>query len=310
MENYNFESSYVVLGEPKDPVRGIHKGILARHGFKHILSTGEYQPIEDAVIKGEADLLICDVDMPGGDFCDLVYRIRHGEIGKNPFLMIFATTARPSQEMVARVVDSGVDDLIIKPVSLDTIFERIVNLTDDRKQFEVTSDYVGPDRRNKSRRNKQSLALVDVPNTLKLKAEGKISSKELQSMIDAATNKINDQKLEQHSVQVSWLVNQLLPLYEAGEIDDKLLKHLDNLLFISRDIGRRLALGDYDHVAEICHSLHDVAVSVREKYEKPNPKDLKLLEKLSQAVEGGFKLDRSKTGIARDISQTISQRHG
>ncbi len=106
------------------------------------------------------------------------------------------------------------------------------------------------------------------------------------------------------------LVNQLLPLYKDDLIDEKLLKHLDNLLFISRDIGRRLALGDYDHVAEICHSLHDVAVSVREKYEKPNPKDLKLLEKLAQAVEGGFKLDRSKVGIARDISQSISQRHG
>ncbi len=308
MPRYDYKHSQLAIGEPNSQVREVHKGDLFRHGFRNILDTGKLEPITKAVVEGKIDLLICDMETPGGDLCDLITKIRHNEIGYNPFLVIIATTSAPNEEMVTRAIDSGADDLIIKPVSTDVIFDRIVALTNARKPFVVTTDYIGPDRRKKPRPGAQQVPLLTVPNILRMKAFGKTSVSELQKAIDIASKLINDQKLERHATQVRWLVDHILPRYESKKIDDRLREMVDRLVYVSQDISRRLADSKFVHVADLCNTLYTVANAIRQNYKKPDAKDIKLLPELAQAIETSFKLEPEESKMIKDISESVVRR--
>ncbi|MBT4769388.1 MAG: response regulator [Rhodospirillaceae bacterium] len=308
MPRYDYKHSQLALVEPNSQVREVHKGDLFRRGFRNILDSGKLEPITSAIVEGKVDLLICDIESPGGDLCDLIKKVRHNEIGYNPFLVIIATTSSPSEDMVTRAIDAGADDLIIKPVSTDVIFDRIVALTNARKPFVVTTDYIGPDRRKKSRPGTQQIPLLTVPNILRLKAFGKTSVSELQKVIDIASKLINDQKLERHAAQVRWLVDHIMPRYEAKKIDDRLREMMDRLVYVSQDISRRLADSKFAHVGDLCNTLYTVANTIRQNYKKPDTKDIKLLPELAQAIEAAFKLEPEQSKMVKDISESVVRR--
>src|SRR3546814_3825292 len=108
--------------------------------------------------------------MPGGDSVALVRDIREGRAGGNPFLATIVTAWGPSLALTALVSESGADDLLAKPVSLEQILERISVLVYQRKPYIVTGDYIGPERHPDDEPGVTRLA---IPNTLKAKVDRK-----------------------------------------------------------------------------------------------------------------------------------------
>ena len=116
-------------------------------------------------------MLICGTEFPDGDACKFIAAIRHSEIGANPFIPVIATTWDPTPELVRKIIDSGADDLVVKPISVGHLLERVQSLVYKRKPFVVTTDYVGPDRHRTPSRMAET-ALIDVPNPLKARITG------------------------------------------------------------------------------------------------------------------------------------------
>ncbi|MBK0572118.1 response regulator receiver protein, partial [Klebsiella pneumoniae] len=73
--------------------------------------------------------------------------LRQGGQGFNPFIVIIVTAWEKSGALVSRVVNSGADDLLLRPFSTTLLGQRIETHVERRKGFVVTTDYVGPDRR-------------------------------------------------------------------------------------------------------------------------------------------------------------------
>src|SRR5579871_3730200 len=70
-------------------------------------------------ISASPDLVLCDVDLPGLDFCTMAQEIRQGRASRNPFAVLIAT-ARPSTGTdLARVMRSGIDYIVLKPMTAD-----------------------------------------------------------------------------------------------------------------------------------------------------------------------------------------------
>ena len=308
MENFSFENIRVLVGDPNREVRDAIRGGLYGHGFRYIIVTDRMSVVETAVATNKVDLLICDIELPDGDFYDLTYRIRHHELGDNPFIVVTALITAPTLQMVKRIFDSGCDDLVPKPISTGLLFERVLNLARNRKRFVVTSDYIGPNRRAKARLEIQQNHEIDVPNPLTAKATDDTSAEDLQAEIDRVANLLNEQKMECHAYQIAYLVERIVPLYEDGAADESVISHLDRLLYVSEDINRRLKGTRYHHVGERCLSMVNVVRAVRQAPLSPDRKDISLLPALAQAIKCAFESKENVVALAHDISDTVKRR--
>lgn len=188
-------SVQMMLGEANVQVRRTVADTLRHHGYHSIRDTSQFEQIHEAVSEDQIDVLICDVDLGGQDLCDLIYKVRHHQIGQNPFLVTLTLTANPTADTVHKIVNCGSDDLLLKPVSVGQIIERLKILTLKRKGFVVTTDYIGPDRRkNGARPGAVEIPVVNVPNPLHYKQQGDADMTQMQADIHQAAQLINDQK--------------------------------------------------------------------------------------------------------------------
>jgi CheY-like chemotaxis protein len=70
--------------------------------------------------------VLMDIYMPGMDGTEATEKIRVNESGSDKRSRIIAITANESEESVKRCYDSGMDDYLVKPFTLDTLKEKLV----------------------------------------------------------------------------------------------------------------------------------------------------------------------------------------
>lgn len=282
--------------------RNAVRTILRNAGFHEIRIATTIEEMEQFLVDNTPDLIISESNLPDGDLCKFVRRLRHHEVGTNPFLPVIALTPDPTPELVADVVDTGVDALLAKPISTQQLQDRIIALIEQRKPFVVTSDYIGPDRRKPSERD-GSIELLDVPNTLRAKATGEKVDLEMQSKIDSMIAAVNIQKIERYGDQMGWLINEIGASLDAGEIDESIRRNITKLIYVAEDTSRRVTGTKYDHVADLCRSLIKVSQSVVDAGEEPSRREMKLIPPLARAIQKGF--ESGTTATAREIYASI-----
>jgi DNA-binding response OmpR family regulator len=303
----NYDRVKILLVSPDLNTRDTVKIILRNAGFRDITTGQRLGDVTDNMALVAPDLLICEAQFPDGDPCQLIHKMRHHDVGTNPFLPVIMLTWNASEDVVKKVVNSGADDLLIKPISAGQMIDRINLLVHARKPFVVTTDYIGPDRRKAPRAGSVEIPRIEVPNTLRAKATGAKETINIQKAIDETVAKVNLQKLERHAVQIGILVELILPAYENNEVDSELAGHLERLLFVSEDTSRRLGGTRYDHISELCKTLVTVTGSINTNMQNPATKDLKLLKPLSQAIQGAFNVGDEVAMLARKIAASIAE---
>lgn len=305
-QQLQYENVNALLIDSDIGARDSLKALLANIGFRGVRVGADAGAFMRGVNDETLDLLICDTNLPGGDFCELAWQVRHHQIGRNPFLPIIAIAWEPTLEHVYRVIDTGADHLLCKPISTAMLFGHIQLLVKQRKPFMVTSDYVGPERKKGLIIAPES-APIDVPNTLRHKAEGTYDERNLQQILDAAINQVNRQKLARHSEHAVLLATEILACYRNNQVDAGLVRHLDRLIYLAEDTDRRMRVGNMAHVSDLCQSLLKVALSVRQSYMTPDPKDLQLLLPVCQAIERAFKAGGAEIDAARALASTVGR---
>jgi len=315
MDNFSLDKVDVLLIDPDPKVRAMVRSILQTSGFRKVKEgTGLKDIMYEFQIK-MPDMIISDIKLPDGNFNTFVYKLRHHDIGTNPFLPILAMAASPTADDIRAVVQAGADDLITKPLSPGQFTQRIKALITSRKPFMVTSAYIGPDRRKeeeKKRPGRKHVPSVEVPNVLKAKSmPGQIFNEtQLQLDIRASINNVNLQKLGSHADQTTELVDKIVPSLAFGSPDDATTKALKRLLYVSEDIARRMVGTKFDHVSELCQSLIEVTGRILEAGEFPSPKDVDLLKPLSTAISHGFdESDTDAAKMAHKISESVLTKH-
>lgn len=277
----------VLLIDPDLHTRTTTKTILRNAGFYKIRTSRSLRELRQEIDLSIPELLISEAELEDGDFCRFVQDLRHNDTGTNPFLNVIALTWQPTSELVSRVVNSGADDLLAKPLSTGRVLDRITTLIEARRPFVVTSDYIGPDRR-RSEARVTTIPLIEVPNTLRAVATGEGLSAEIQDAIDAMIIEVNHQKLERHAFQIGWLVDRILEAFEGPTPPRIADEHLGRLVYVAEDMKRRVAGTRFDHVASLCVSLAKATQAVRVAPRGAHGKQVRLLKPLAQAVQAGF----------------------
>ncbi|MED6311801.1 MAG: response regulator [Pseudomonadota bacterium] len=309
MAQENVDNVIMLLADGKAEMRRLMYDGFRSYGMREVRDFSNFQALEVAASAGvPPDLIVTDTTLPGGDIFELIGKIRTGDIGCYPFVPIILLTWNADGEVIKKAVDCGADYILAAPFAPADVFKRVRILINDRKPFIVTSDYIGPDRRRDPGRGDSSIPLIDVPNTLRTKANGEVLDlMELSAAVNDAMSEINDQRLVRHSYQINLLVEMIVPAYGKEEVAPVIRVHVQRLAAVAEEVSSRLAGSRFEHVAELCQNLSEVAASINSNWQSPNQKDIDLLKPLSQAVLTSFNPDRDSSDMAGEIAGMVSK---
>ncbi len=171
MQQIKFSDVQVILVDSQRNIRHLLQNALHAVGFRNIQGVGRIGDLRELMTIKTPDLIIVDIDEDRKTVCQTIQEIRNRELGESPFVVVLALTWNAETEAINAALDAGTDDIVTKPVSARMLQDRVSNLVQNRKEFIVTSSYVGPDRRTGERRSSaDELPSLKVPNSLRYKA--------------------------------------------------------------------------------------------------------------------------------------------
>ncbi len=256
MTRLTYDTSEALVYDPVSANRMATRAVLYTLGFRKIETVGTLKAFADHLRKRPPDLAICEVQGVDTQLCEMIQTLRQGGEGANPFIVIIATAWEKNADLIARVVNSGADDLLLRPFSTALLGSRIETHIQRRKGFVVTTDYVGPDRRRDHTRPSNA-ELFEPPNSLKMKAKDRLTPEETAHRLDmelkAAKDVLNAEKLRRDAFQVciQWrLMQEHMP--GRGPAGEGELTRIGQLV---RSIAKRSRDTDFEQAAGWCESI-------------------------------------------------------
>ncbi len=98
---------------------------ISKLGFEYEVASNGQMAV-DMCKSNFYPFVLMDIYMPGMDGTEATEKIRDNESGSDKRSRIIAITANESEESVKRCYDSGMDDYLVKPFTLDTLKEKLV----------------------------------------------------------------------------------------------------------------------------------------------------------------------------------------
>lgn len=147
----NLSKATVLLLQNNQTELDILGQVFIGFGVKAIRKCLSLNEADDCIKHGILfDLIIVDCDMPGGAGFDFVTRLRRMEDNDNRLTPIMLVSGHTVPSSISKARDCGANFVVAKPITPKTMFDRVMWLAREERQFVVTDTYAGPDRRHKT----------------------------------------------------------------------------------------------------------------------------------------------------------------
>lgn len=137
----------ILLVENDQAMRVLVRDVLNAFGIKNIVTAQDGSRAYTELRQFPADFVITDWEMEPMDGIELTQMVRSASDSPNPFVPIIMLTAHAQLERIIKARDCGVTEFLAKPVTPKNLYDRIIGMIENPRQFVRTSDYFGPDRR-------------------------------------------------------------------------------------------------------------------------------------------------------------------
>lgn len=304
MGRLNYESTETLIFDPVAANRNATRAALYTLGFRRIDTVSTLDAFVDAIRRKPPDLALCEAQGANDVLCRTIQELRQGAAGFNPFIVIIVTAWEKSSAMVTRVINSGADDLLLRPFSTTLLGQRIESHVERRKGFVVTSDYVGPDRR-KDMSRPSNVELFEPPNSLKMKAKDRLTADEVTSRLDselrAARDVLNSEKLRRDAFQIS-ILWRLMQEHISGA--GSYAAELTKLAALAKAVARRCRDTDYETAIDWCDSISAAAEGLQAGVDRNAA--MHLLGHAALSLNHVFHSEKSPTDILTEIDATVA----
>ena len=308
MTDLNLSDIGVVLLEAQYNIRSIIKHALMDIGCRNLYECGTPEEARNLVRMMGPELLLADLDAGRQEVCDLVEDIRYRRCGADPFLVVIATTWEPSPGKVRRAIDSGIDDIVTKPISVSILKDRVENQIHNRKNFVATASYLGPDRRHEGEREDDETTVIRVPNNLRYKVTGDAGAVVDDRAVAETMEAITHQKIQRISIEVTGHALQLENLVVSGAAAGRTRIKIDEITRNTDEIARYLS-GENRNIPP---GLEGIVVSMQRALaglaaaKKPAARDVEVLRLHAQAINAAL-LDQDGAGevVAQALRQVV-----
>ena len=150
MSEYRFDRLKVLVVDDNVHMRKLVTTILQAFGVIQILEADNGERGWAALRESNPDVVILDWVMEGMSGVELIRMIRTNPQAPNPFVPVIMLTGHTSLEHVREARDAGVNEFIVKPVSVKTMMSRLVAVIEHPRPFVRTMSFFGPCRRRRN----------------------------------------------------------------------------------------------------------------------------------------------------------------
>jgi len=257
MKKVDYGSVKMLLAIENPNVRKGLLNTLQQEGFGRFEQAASYEAFLSVLAAEAFDVIVTATEISGEFIPPRIAQLRQGIFGLHPLPIVVELLVESDADYIRKVIDSGPDDLLQFPVSPGQLLSRLPILAEKRKPFIVTSDYVGPDRRQ-AQRPGAAAPMVEVPNPLAMKLAQQSDAAVLEVMT-AAGDRLRQMRIARFAFELQWLLRGIRHLFQAEEQDAEkletfcgriktLLIHLPPLLSTEAvatitPLSERLALG-------------------------------------------------------------------
>ncbi len=140
---------HVLIIEDIQPMRELASAILKAQGIGTVSFAADGEKGYDTFCKLRPDIIITDWHMPNMDGLTLTKLIRTSPQSPDKTVPIVMMTGYGSPSKISSARDFGVTEFLVKPFSAVDISRRILNIIKSPRDFIITLNYAGPDRRRK-----------------------------------------------------------------------------------------------------------------------------------------------------------------
>jgi len=297
----NYENVRVCLFDPARHNLMITRVSLVEIGYSNIEILTDFASFSEASAKNTYDLIIAESHEAGGAIAELMRKIRIGEIGDNPFVVAITTSWDSDKEHVQSLVNSGIDDILLRPFSTEQLKKRLQILVGRRKDFVVTGDYVGPDRRSDTARKANSIKSFQPPNTLKAIAEGdRKALEEVKGVIIDMKADVTRERIKRLAMKIVVSMQLMLDDPEVGKAID--MEELDST---ARELRRRLRGHGVPDAVELASALTEMTTEIIDPDEH-SPTQFKLVRELALGAYTAFADGEDFGADADEVKDTVS----
>ncbi|MHA1545369.1 MAG: response regulator [Alphaproteobacteria bacterium] len=125
----------------------IIRTMLRAYGIREIFEcTDAVQGLE--VMKStDIDFALVDMKLEDLDGLEFTQLVRSAPDSNNPRMPIIMVTAYSERSRVENAISSGVDEFLVKPISPQKLYDRIIAVIESPRKYISCPSYHGPDRR-------------------------------------------------------------------------------------------------------------------------------------------------------------------
>ncbi|WP_425993801.1 response regulator [Caulobacter sp. DWR1-3-2b1] len=142
-----------LLVDDNHHMRAIVSTILKGVGVKHVREAMDGAEALQALREGLVDIAIVDFKMSPLDGVQFTQLVRNSPDSVDPFLPIIMLTGFAERNRVFEARDSGVTEIVVKPVTARSLLDRINTVIFKQRPFIRSGDYFGPCRRRRDEPN-------------------------------------------------------------------------------------------------------------------------------------------------------------
>jgi CheY-like chemotaxis protein len=146
---YQLNKVRVLVLEDNGHMRKLIRGMLEAIGVREVVDSTDGAAAYQAIRQNPVDFALVDWEIYPVSGLEFVRKVRTASDSPNPFLPIIMVTGHTERARVTQARDLGVTEFLAKPISAESLAQRIEELVDRPRPYIRTKDYFGPCRRRK-----------------------------------------------------------------------------------------------------------------------------------------------------------------
>ncbi|WP_309092166.1 response regulator [Phenylobacterium sp.] len=146
----NLSKTVVLIVQNSQAELDILGQVFIGFGVKAIRKHISLQDAEEVARRVDFDLIVIDGDYEDDGGYEFVKRLRREREGRNRLAPVLLVAGHTPSSQVFKARDCGANFVVAKPITPKVLFDRILWLVQDQREFVECETYVGPDRRHKA----------------------------------------------------------------------------------------------------------------------------------------------------------------
>jgi len=223
MKKTDYGSVKVLLAIENPIVRQGLQNVLQSEGFLRPSEVSTHDKLLATLVEQTYDVIVTATEITGEFIPPYIGQLRQGALVHHPLPIVIPLLTASEGEYVRKVIDCGPDDLLQLPISPGQLLTRLGVLAEKRKPFVVTSDYIGPDRRQANRPGTMTVPLIEVPNPLAMRIQ-RVAEDVFTHEMSVAADKLRQMRVERFAFELQWLLRAIRQLFQPDQNDAEKLQ--------------------------------------------------------------------------------------